>query len=384
LGTSTSAFPPAAAVNTPQSTSSPAASLLSGVTAIAEGELHTCALTASGGVKCWGFNGEGQLGNGTGKDSGVPVDVTGLSSGVVAIATGGYHTCALLEGGAMKCWGTNFYGQLGNASIKVSSNIPVDVSGLSSGVKAIAAGGEGNTCALTSGGGVKCWGDNYYGQLGDGTKTNSGVPVDVVGLTIGVTAVSTGAFQTCALTSSGGVKCWGVKGFGEFENGTGVSNVPVDVAGLSSGVVAIAAGENQACALLSGGGVKCWGENDKGQLGNGTTTGSSIPVDAIGLTSGVTAIATSGNHTCALLSSGGVKCWGWNSHGQLGNGTTQNSAIPVEVNGLSSGVTAIATGGLHSCALMSGGGVKCWGLNAFGALGDGTIAESSLPVDVIF
>jgi len=146
---------------------------------VSAGYFHTCGLTTSGGVKCWGWNYFGQLGNGTWTNSNVPVDVSGLSSGVSAISAGEYHTCGLLTSGGVKCWGNNYNGQLGNGN-NTRSNVPVDVSGLSSGVSAISAGWI-HTCALTSSGGVKCWGNNYNGQLGNGNNTSSNIPVDVVG-----------------------------------------------------------------------------------------------------------------------------------------------------------------------------------------------------------
>jgi alpha-tubulin suppressor-like RCC1 family protein len=331
-------------------------------TAIAVGGQHTCALTIGGGVKCWGNNTHSQLGDGTATSRTTPVDVIGLGSGVVAIAAGGWHTCALTAGGGVKCWGSNSHGQLGDGTA-TSRTTPVDVIGLGSGVVAIAAG-SWHTCALTAGGGVKCWGSNFYGQLGDWTTTDRTTPVDVIGLGSRVVAIAAtptatvvGGWHTCALTVGGGVKCWGWNMYGQLGDGTTTSRTtPVDVIGLGSGVVAIAAGGHHTCALTTGGGVKCWGWGSGGQLGDGTT-----PVDVIGLGSGVVAIAAGGWHTCALTAGGGVKCWGDNTHGQLGDGTTTSRRTPVDVIGLGSGVVAIAAGGNHTCALTTSGGVKCWG-----------------------
>jgi alpha-tubulin suppressor-like RCC1 family protein len=285
-------------------------------TAIAAGYDHTCALTAGGGVKCWGNNSNGQLGDGTTTDRNTPVDVSGLSSGVTAIAAGGAHTCALTAGSGVKCWGANSVGQLGDGTT-TDRHTPVDVSGLSSGVAAIAAG-AGHTCALTTGGGVKCWGWNSFGQLGDGTTTERHTPVDVSGLSSGVAAIAACETHTCALTTGGGVKCWGDNYFGQLGDGTTTGRTtPVDVSGLSSGVATIAAGYYHTCALTVSGGVKCWGANWYGGLGDGTWTDRNTPVDVSGLTSGVAAIAAGWSHTCALTTGGGVKCWGWNLYGEL-------------------------------------------------------------------
>lgn len=343
---------------------------------------HTCALTTGGGVKCWGANGAGQLGDGTSVDRWTAVEVSGLGGGVSATAAGGSHTCALTAGGGVKCWGSNYSGQLGDGST-TDRFTAVDVSGLGSGVSAIAAG-RSHTCALTTAGGVKCWGDNYYVQLGDGTNVDRLTPVDVSGLGSGVSALAAGDHHTCALTAGGGVKCWGANYGGQLGNGSDTNSASaVDVSGLDSGVSAIAAGDWHTCALTSVGGVKCWGANYVGQLGDSTDTDRWTAVDVSGLSSGVSAIVAGYHHTCALTTNGGVKCWGGNSSGQLGNGITRFQLTAIDVSGLTSGVSTIAAGNVHTCAVTTLGRLMCWGNNTFGQLGDGTNAARSSAVDVV-
>jgi alpha-tubulin suppressor-like RCC1 family protein len=356
---------------------------------ISTGGNHTCAIL-SGAVKCWGHNDQGQVGDATsGTNRTSPVAVSGLSSGVTKISAGYNHTCALLSTGAVKCWGYNEQGQIGDATSGTNRTSPVAVSGLSSGVTAISTTGQ-HTCALLSTGAVKCWGHNNLGQIGDTTSgTNRTSPVAVSGLSSGVTAISAGDLHTCALLSSGAVKCWGHNNLGQIGDTTSGTNrtSPVDVSGLSSGVTAISAGGYHTCALLSSGAVKCWGWNGFGQIGDATSgTNRTSPVAVSGLSSGVTAISAGNYHTCALLSSGAVKCWGHNTqYGQIGDGTLgTNRTSPVAVSGLSSGVTAISNGDFHTCAILSSGAVKCWGLNGQGQIGDGTSGTNrTSPVSVL-
>ena len=309
-----------------------------------------------------------------------PTYIPTRSNAIPAISAGGYTTCALTLGGGVKCWGDGTDGEVGDGkSGDVPNNVhyvtrPVDVIGLTTGVIAIAVG-DRHVCALTSGGGVKCWGDNTWGELGDGTTNYSAVPVDVSGLTSGVSAIVAAHGTTCALTSGGDVKCWGANYFGELGNGTtNNSTTPVDVSGLTSKVSAIAAGGATICALTLEGGAKCWGANDTGQLGDGTITntppnGKTIPVDVFGLETGVSSIAVGQDHVCALTSSGAVKCWGDNEAGELGDGTTIQRLTPVDVTGLTSGVSSISAGVGSTCALTLGGGVEVLGSQRFRSVG---------------
>jgi alpha-tubulin suppressor-like RCC1 family protein len=261
--------------------------------AIATGDGFSCALTSVGGLKCWGLDGNGQLGDGgrCGTPCPQPVDVSGLSSNVVAIAAGGTHACAVTVQGAARCWGWNAVGQLGDGrACGYTACLPTQVVGLTTGVVAIAAGG-GHTCALKTTGGVTCWGFSAYGQLGGGGQSCE--------------------WADCLL--------------------------PGDVPSLTSGVAGISAGEGHTCAVTTGGGAKCWGLDASGQVsGDPTTCAQSeclAPRDVDGLTGGVATIAAGGSHSCALLVGGRVKCWGWNVWEQLGDGTTRSRLGPVGVAG---------------------------------------------------
>jgi alpha-tubulin suppressor-like RCC1 family protein len=353
------------------------ASVVAPTTAIAAGGYDTCALR-NGTVECWGWNLYGQLGDGTTTDSPTPVVVSNLS-GIAAVSAGFGPSCALLASGTVECWGDNADGELGNGST-TDATTPVTVTSLS-GVRAISAG-LFHACALLSSGTASCWGDNAYGQLGDGTTTSSTTPVPVTNLS-GVVAVSAGDYHSCALLSNGTIACWGENSFGQLGNGTRTNSpTPVAVTNLT-GAAAVSVGLLHTCALLLNGTAECWGQNRHGELGNGTTSSfSSTPV-AVSNLSGVTGLSVGDAHTCALLSGGNVVCWGNNSYGQLGNGTTGISTLPVAVSSLS-GAVSISAGLLHTCALLADSSVECWGYNQLGELGDGTTTNSSTPVQVMW
>lgn len=353
---------------------------------IATGYSHTCGLTTVGAVWCWGGNWTGQLGDGSTTNRATPIAVPGLASGVTTIATGFNHTCALKSDATVWCWGDNSYGQLGDGT-NTDRNTPVAVLGLPSGITAIATGGSvatAHTCALKSGVGVWCWGDNYYGQLGDGTNTDRKTPTAVLNSPSGVAIIAAGYEHTCVLTNAGAVQCWGRNKYGNLGDGTTTNrSTPVAVVGLGTGVTAIMLGSDHACARKTGGAAWCWGHNDNGQLGDATTTDRYTPVAVTSLSSAVTALAGGGKHTCAIKSGGAVQCWGNNEYGQLGDGTITARYSPTPVPGLTSGVTNIAAGGNHVCAISSGGALQCWGYNDDGQLGDGITKDHHTPVAVI-
>lgn len=350
---------------------------------VGTGEYHTCALLDDGAVSCWGENWSGQLGDGTYTGSLVPVAVTGITD-AVSIAVGTGHTCVLLAGGAVSCWGHNGSGQLGDGTT-TNRNVPGAVPGVVNAVSITA--GAGHTCAVLIDTTVSCWGSNSNGQLGDGTNTLSKVPVVVSGLT-NAASVAAGGHHTCAVLVDGAASCWGNNSWGQVGNGTNGpdvnSSVPVSVSGITD-AVSIAAGWMHTCAVLGDGTVSCWGNNDSGQLGNGTDgpdAYSNVPVAVSGSMNAVT--VTGGyTHTCAALTDGTARCWGNNEVGQLGDGANVMSNVPVEVSGTNyAGVIASGSMSRHTCAVLADSAVECWGVNINGQLGNGTTTDSNVPVGV--
>jgi len=352
-------------------------------TQLTPGGYHTCALRSNGSVWCWGANNMGQLGDGTTTRRLSPRSLNSLSSGVVALAAGEVHTCALRTDGSLLCWGQNIYGQLGDGTT-TDRHSPTAVGALTSGVAAVAAG-QYFTCAIKTNGSLWCWGLNSFGQLGDGTTQNRSVPTEISGVGAGVTAMSGGGLHACALKSNGSVWCWGRNFHGQVGDNTTTDRlVPTAVSGLGSGVAQLSTGDEFACVVKTDGTVWCWGRGDASQLGQGSTADAHVPVAVSLLGSGVTGVATGTSHACALKTDGSVWCWGENEKGQLGDGTVDERPTPVAVTGLVPGVVQLAAGFWHTCARIGDGSLWCWGMNETGQLGVGTSDNSDVPVPVPF
>jgi alpha-tubulin suppressor-like RCC1 family protein len=362
-------------------------------TEVSAGFAHTCALTTAGAVKCWGANEHGQLGDGSTDDSGLPVDVA-LPAPASAIAAGYVHTCALVSG-AVWCWGDNTSGALGDGTT-VQRPSPVQVSGVSGATALAAGGGEsagvtttfyGHTCALASGS-LSCWGSNDAGQLGDGTFLERTAPVAVaLGSQVGqASAVTAGDRHTCAVVA-GGVECWGAGGSWQLGNGnTSNQSRPVQAQGTQTGAGAVTAGAEHSCAVVSApsAAVLCWGSNSAGQAAGGDNAVLTVQRPTTVAVSGVatpSAVAAGGAHTCALDGpTGAVTCFGANASSQLGGPASARGANQVS---LPRAARALAAGFAHTCALLDDGALRCWGANARGQLGLGAAgADVASPAAV--
>ena len=352
---------------------------------LAMGEEHSCAIFDGGSIMCSGFNSDGRLGDGTTTSSSTPVAVS-LPAGRTAkvLAVGSEHTCAILSNDSAMCWGENNYGQVGNGTTGSDQTLPNYVAIPNGRTATALALGSYHSCAILDDGSAMCWGRNIYGHLGDGTNTDSNTPV-AVGLPAGrtATALALGSWHSCAILDDGSVHCWGYNGYAQLGDGaTTDSSTPVAVS-LPAGrtATALALGNSHSCAILDDGSVHCWGYNGYGQLGDGTTTDSNIPV-AVNLPAGrtATALAVGRYHSCAILDNDAVSCWGLGNYGQLGNGQTFDYANPTYSNIVNVKPIMITSGGDSNCVLLDNGTAMCWASNGNGQFGDGTNNNQLSPV----
>lgn len=350
--------------------------------AVAAGVLHTCALTTTNRIYCWGWNRDGQVGDGSREDRRLPSRVAGTAT-FAAVTSGGGHTCAVATGGVPYCWGFNLSGQLGDGTTTRRST-PVAVAGGLT-VTAMEAGGA-YTCGVAADTTGRCWGWGETGQLGDGARPPARtIPAAVVG-GLKLTAVAAGTQHSCGLAADSTAWCWGDNGFGQLGSATADTTEPVAVSGGMK-FTAVTAGYNHACALGANGDAYCWGSNAEGQLGDTMVVGSANAPRLVLGGHAFRSITAGALHTCGIAVGGPGYCWGADASGQLGSqptgicGTQECTRLPALISrGLS--FARLSAGTHHTCGVTVGQLVYCWGLNSNGQLGDGSTGGSVAPVRV--
>lgn len=362
---------------------------------LAAGVWHTCAI-AAGALKCWGDNSAGQLGDATIAERHVPTVVTGMATGVTAVAAGEFHSCALQNGG-VKCWGAQYgSGRLGDNGVTATyAASPVQVVGLTSGVISVAAGYY-HSCALMADRTVRCWGFPTSALGAGPSVANTAIPNEVrnptnTGPLTGVTKLiaSPDGYHTCAVVG-GAAYCWGDNQTGALGDNTLTERyLPTPMAGLASGVVDVAANINFTCAVLGSGEMRCTGTNASGQLGNTTTTDSRVPIAVQAFGGSMPHGLAAGNSHACVTAAGGVWCWGGNSNSELGAtssstclGSFPCHLVPLQVVALpaGSGALGLTAGGGHTCAVFAAGTLRCWGRNTSGELGNNSTTTTATPV----
>lgn len=352
--------------------------------ALDAGESHTCAATPEGRALCWGANDAGGVGSGGERRltaTAAPLPVVGETR-LTGVQAGEGFSCGLAPGGRAYCWGNNTFGQLGDGSDR-HRGTPAPVR-TEARFTALAVGHE-HACGLTPEGAAWCWGSDYWGELGTGTREDRPTPVPVR-TGVRFTALTAGENHTCGLGPEARAWCWGSDSWGQLgSEGADSTATPVPVSG-GHAFVSLAAGAEHTCGATRGGEVLCWGRNERGQLGSGTGGTESreeyrrLPAPVAGAERYVRVFA-GGAHACGLTAAGRALCWGENADGQLGDGTTMRRTRPAPVAG---GVSwrEIAPGGTHTCAVARDGAAWCWGRGSEGQLGSGRLAGSPAPVRV--
>lgn len=347
------------------------------------GGSHACALRSDHALFCWGSNAFGQLGIGNTTNHSSPVRVTALGTSVTSVSAGNLHTCAIKSDGTVWCWGSNGNGRLGNGGT-TNRTSPVRVTGLPTTAMEVSAG-YSHTCARTSDRKLWCWGSDFFGQLGNGVSGSGhdrSTPLQVTSLGSTVLGVSAGGNFTCAVKTNGSLYCWGRDIEGQLGNGRQGPflhySTPQLVSGISS-VAGVSAGDLHTCARKTDNSVWCWGYNGFGEVGNGTRTNQTVPAQ---VTTNASNVSAGGYHTCARTGTSTALCWGRNSNKQIGDGSSTDRLVPVKVTSLGSSVGSVSAGGFSTCARRTNNSLACWGDNTSGQLGNGTTNVQSCPVAV--
>lgn len=344
---------------------------------VTAGASHTCGITSAKVLKCWGDNSMGQLNNGQPIQSYAPLVI---DSGTLYqnVSAGAFHTCGITTGGVLKCWGNNSSGQLGSGDLLPPAT-PLVIVDLGTPYQNVSAGAS-HTCGITTGEVLKCWGDNFPGRLGNRLPTPSYTPLVIDSANL-YAQISAGSTHSCGITLTGELKCWGRNSTGELGNGLSETSHTPSVIDSTTGYQQVSAGTFHTCGINSTGSLKCWGDNNSNQLGNGQSIQSYSPL-VIDSETNYRQVSAGALHTCGITLTGVLKCWGKNIPGPLDNGLFTNSSTPVVIDSLAS-YLQISAGLSHTCGITSRSDLKCWGVNTYGELGDGSqpaIPESAKPL----
>ncbi|MBU1240568.1 RCC1 repeat-containing protein, partial [Myxococcota bacterium] len=353
-----------------------------------------CGVLSDQSAWCWGYNSSGQVGNNTTDTMLIPTAVPGFGPGsTVELAAGYSHTCALKTDGSVWCWGSNYAGQLGDGTT-VANPLPAQVTGLGPGTALSIGAGSAFTCVIKTDHSVWCWGSNSSGQLGDGSNDSSSVPVAVAvqpAMGSEVVQLSCGTGFNCIIDNEDGVWCWGNNASGQLGVGhTTDSNIPLqidsDYLGAGNTPLIISTGGNFACAYIANNKVYCWGSNSNGQLGDGTTIsrpyaqGFDIPNPST-----VVSLSAGSYSACLVRNSGSTWCWGGNSYGQLGDGTTTDRYIMTQVTNLVDDTSLkVFVGQYTSCTIRTNGSGWCWGNGGYGQLANGETLNYPTPQEMSY
>jgi len=334
-----------------------------------DGAFHTCGITTAKSLYCWGYNTSGQTGDGTVNTPRLSAHRVGAAGVWTSVDAGSAHTCGITTAKSLYCWGNNGAGQTGDGTIN-HPRLSLHRVG-AAGVWTTVAAGRLHTCGITTAKNLYCWGYNGYGQTGDGTANTPRLTLHRVGAAGVWRSVAAGDTHTCGITSAKNLYCWGNNGFGQTGDGTTTSpRLSLHRVGAAGVWTSVSAGDFHTCGITAAKSLYCWGNNFNGQTGDGTVNTPRLSLHRVGAAGVWTRVDAGAGHTCGITSAKSLYCWGYNGFGQTGDGTTTNPRLSLHRVGAAGVWTRVDAGGGHTCGITTAKNLYCWGHNQFGQTGD--------------